>query len=267
MMLFCAEVASMEIECYYHNRDIWFEPIEEENSTSCYSNTVKFLRPSPWKAVTKVNEYAAGNDQVKTIKVADVRNLNSIPSGIDKFFPNLIGILFIRCNILQVWQANFKPFPEIRCILLPQNQLEVLEKDLFEYNKKLEYLNFLVNNFKHIDAKILDNLHALTFINITCVGVQLASSSTKLAFENLFASECQNFEALQNHFDHILRQVLHLRLAEEIPKLRKQIEINIVVAKQMARLNKLRAYDFAKLLANFDKLSGEIQDLKERSRG
>jgi hypothetical protein len=113
MMMLCADVASIEIDCYYQNYDAWFGPIGEENSTSCFIENIQSL--TPWEVVTKVNEYAAGNDQVKTIKISD-SHLNFIPSGIDEIFSNLTGILFIKCNIPRVRHANFKPFPDIRSI-------------------------------------------------------------------------------------------------------------------------------------------------------
>jgi hypothetical protein len=160
-----------------------------------------------------------------------------------------------------VRQANFKPFPDIRSIGLYQNHLEVLEKGLFDYNTKLEHLDLLINNFKHIDANLLDDLHSLTFMNITCIDVQLKGNSTKLAFKSLFESKCQNVEALQNHVDLILREDQHQRLKGKIPEVRKQVQTDLKPFRSDGRRDKLRLFNFEKLLANLTELLKHIKNL------
>jgi len=259
MMMIWAETIAIEIDCKFQNYDGWFVPIGEENSKSCLVEHIPTI--STWEVVTRANKNEFGNDKVKTINFSN-SSLNFIPAGIEKEFRNLVGIVFDKCDILRLRQADFKPFPKIRGIWLRRNShLEVLEKGLFDYNIKLEYINLFFNNFKHIDANLLDALNALTFINIPCMGIRLEGNSSTSTFKSLFESKCQNFEALQNHVDHILREDQHQRLTNKIPEVRKQVQTDLKPFKSDGRRDKLRLFNFEKLLANLTELLKHIKNL------
>jgi len=203
------------------------------------------------------------NEEVKTLYVFS-HEMNFIPSGIDKVFPRLTGILISNCNLYHVEKANFMPFTELRGLWLCDNpRLVTLEKGVFDNNKNLEYLNLQNNNFRHIDANLIDGLNALTFIQVTCGGVELLGGKEVIAmFKASITKNSQDLSLLQKNSENVVRENHHKYLIGELQKVRKQMYDELLAFKQSTRLNKIRTYSLNKLIANFTAFANNIRSLK-----
>lgn len=77
-------------------------------------------------------------------------------------------------------KEDLKSFPDLKQFDFEYNQIVTVEKELFLYNRKLEYINLNDNKIKHIDPNVLDSLHFLkaalflrnTYVNIAGENLQ-----------------------------------------------------------------------------------------------
>lgn len=93
-------------------------------------------------------------------------NLVNFPAGIRKIFPNLFFIKLDRLGIKNLHQKDLKDFPQLIHLDLEYNDISVLEKDLFRFNKFLRTINFKINELKIIDRNIFDDLKYLQGLNL-----------------------------------------------------------------------------------------------------
>jgi len=205
LLCFVTKASSVFLNCGYHI-DPNFNPIHEANSIACEASKLKVINPNE-KVTQALNNYAAGNDQVRTLYIYK-QTMNFIPSGIEKVFPNLRGFLFTENDVVRVFQSDFKPFPELRGLWLRGNKrLDVLERDLFKFNKKLYYLNLWNNNFKFIDANILDGFSSLSVIDLNanpCIKMASFNEETS-RYKKALTRKCQNAKilAMQTEFKKV----------------------------------------------------------------
>lgn len=88
-----------------------------------------------------------------------------LPQGLTKFFRHIAGIVINRCKLKEIHQNDLAPFYKLRELYLIQNDIEVLEENLFQFNKRLELLWLDGNKIKKIDANIFDGLEKLQYLN------------------------------------------------------------------------------------------------------
>lgn len=91
--------------------------------------------------------------------------INYFPRNIENIFKNLLVIVVRNASLLEIHREDLAGFPELLHLNLVFNKLQVLEKDLFMYNGKLEYLSLYKNNLKYVDAKVFANLANLVTLN------------------------------------------------------------------------------------------------------
>jgi hypothetical protein len=139
------------------------------------------------------------NDKdVRGFAIFRAYNLHYFPEGIDKVFVNIFWIAIHKSNLNEISQSDLKVFPELKYLYLDENQLEVLNADLFKYNTKLELIWIYKNPFKHIDAKVFSSLGLLRTLRIgTCkstVTLQDAYNAQDLAkvIERIEEGECED---------------------------------------------------------------------------
>lgn len=93
------------------------------------------------------------------------KELYFIPNGLTKFFRHIAGIVINRCQLKEIHQNDLAPFYKLREFYLIENDIEVLEEGLFEFNKRLELLWLDGNKIKKINPNIFDVLNKLRFLN------------------------------------------------------------------------------------------------------
>lgn len=119
--------------------------------------------------------------------------VNFIPKGIEKFLPNLNGIMIRNSELRVIEKNDIAPFEDLLILDLSQNNLVVLANDLFEANQKLTSINFSDNQLKLVGENILKQLENLTKANFKgnrCIN-KIALSQIELEFlKHYFLENC-----------------------------------------------------------------------------
>lgn len=119
------------------------------------------------------------------------------PKHLEIFFAHLRILEFQNCGLRELTQNDLKAFPELASLNLDRNLLQILEKDLFKFNPKLQGITINTNFIKYIDANIIDHLNDLTVINLlendclTAMGGDRAE--IKKNIKSQIKNNCQKF--------------------------------------------------------------------------
>ncbi|KAL7012876.1 hypothetical protein ACKWTF_015091 [Chironomus riparius] len=101
------------------------------------------------------------NDNVAVFSIKKY-TVNYFPTGLQKFFNNLEGIVINFCSLKEVNQDNLKTFPNLTYLDLNDNDIEVIEAETFKNNQKLKLIWLKRNKIYHIDLKAFNGLTELT---------------------------------------------------------------------------------------------------------
>lgn len=129
---------------------------------------------SPDEVVDSIDgEHLSGNadDDVKSIAIEN-QVCMFMPQKFDSFFKNIEGIQISTSNLESITQADLKPFPNLKQLILNSNKIVELSADLFEFNKKLIFLDFSHNNILLIPENIfspIENLESIDFSENVCI--------------------------------------------------------------------------------------------------
>ena len=126
------------------------------------------------------------------------KTFNYFPRGLQKYFDNLELIVISNGHVKEIHQTDLKPFSELKLLLLPNNQIEIIEENLFEFNRKLVKISFYSNCIFYVHPKVFVNLQSLNSIDMkfnACVNDKIENSKNITMFmkSNCASSECTNF--------------------------------------------------------------------------
>lgn len=110
-------------------------------------------------------------DDVKSIQI-DNQVCMFMPQRFDSFFKNIEGIQINAANLTTITQADLKPFPNLKQLILKDNEIVELSADLFEFNRKLIFLDFTNNNLNLIPENIfsqLEKLESIMLVDNICI--------------------------------------------------------------------------------------------------
>ncbi|XP_070501439.1 uncharacterized protein [Chironomus tepperi] len=103
------------------------------------------------------------NDDVVAFRAINKTTLY-FPRGLHRFFENLQAIYLEHGRLKEIHQADFSRHKDLKALYLGNNDIEVLEDGLFEYNVNLEFISFWGSNIFHIDEGAFRNLNKLTHL-------------------------------------------------------------------------------------------------------
>lgn len=164
------------------------------------------------------------------VEVFDVRigQIHYFPRGLGKIFKNLKAIQLYNIGLKTIHQSDLKDFPNLMNILFRLNNVEILEKDLFKFNPKLEVINFEFNPISHIDPNVfvkLINLRTLYLGRNTCASIAANNNSTAVqkVIETL-KTKCisSDFTLLELKIKNLEMESENLK--EKLKKLEKEIK-------------------------------------------
>jgi len=122
------------------------------------------------------------NDNVDFFYVSQGQ-VNYFPHGLNKTFKNLRGITIGNAGLKEVHQRDLKDYPKLMNLYLYNNNLQILEKDLFEFNPNLETIYLHTNKITHIDPNVFDKLSKLKSLYLnsnTCINMEAANNPTEV---------------------------------------------------------------------------------------
>lgn len=192
------------------------------------------------KEVTRINgQHGVGksNADVKGIW-ADGKNLIFIPKDVDKFFPNIIALVYNYASIIEVHEEDFKPFPNLRMTWMTANQIDILEENLFRNNPKLGEISFANNKIRLISVNTFSSLKALSYLYLDqneCIDSRASSPRTVRALVYDTKFQCFPIEA-DPKFEAIQR--INRELKSENEKLKQEYEAVVKAKTVLENLNK-----------------------------
>ncbi|XP_037042002.1 uncharacterized protein LOC119078538 [Bradysia coprophila] len=153
---------SVEIKCTYEYQMWGMQSIGTIYECECKESIKAPERNTVVSNVTGMHVPSANNSNVQGIHIFGASYL---PTGIEKFFPNLIG-LSVEQHLKEITKNDLEPFPNLKHVWLARNQLEVIEEDLFVYNPDLVYISLRQNFIKEIDSNVFDHLDRLSILEL-----------------------------------------------------------------------------------------------------
>lgn len=156
LALLAAFTSGVEIQCSFDDYTV-----DKSDIYSCYTRVITLENPT---TITKISgNHTAGktNADVKGFRVWISANLTTIPTGVEKFFPNLEEFTWSGGSLTTIDSSTFKPFPNLLIIGLAQNKLTTLDDNLFQYTRKLQGIYFYGNKLEHVGLNLLTGLTKL----------------------------------------------------------------------------------------------------------
>lgn len=95
---------------------------------------------------------------VDTFEFSGATKARYFPYDLEKFFPNLKTIVLQRGLLDKIQQRDLREHKFLEELNLANNDLEILQKDLFKYNRKLKSINLNNNRIGVIHPNVFDDL-------------------------------------------------------------------------------------------------------------
>lgn len=139
------------------------------------------------------HELERNNSDVHGFEISDDGIFETMFKGIDKFFPNLVVILWQDGKIGKLSPEDFKPFPNLNLLSFSENRLQTLDGNLFMHTRQLRWISFGYNQLNNVGSGIFDGLESLTYANFrdnTCVDFIAQNKSQVQKLSALLRTDC-----------------------------------------------------------------------------
>jgi len=130
------------------------------------------------------------------------------PQKLELLFKNLRLICIRKSQMKEINKHDLKPYKKLTHLDLDDNDIDVLDNDLFQFNQGMELISFERNKIFHIGNQIFDNLSKLKEIWLSlniCINMNGLDIENKVILIDIARRNCQNSEYLA--FDNELRQL------------------------------------------------------------
>lgn len=183
------------------------------------------------------------NEDVTAI-LFDNQNIGQMPTNIEEFFPNIRLIRVNNANLLNISSSDLSPFPELQVFISNDNNLTVLEADLFSGVRNISWIEFYRNQITEVGEGLLNGLvlEFANFINNVCI--------------NFIAYDEQSFAELEIRLQDCIFREPTTEAPEECPDACLDI-INPIVPELMRLSQTVHQYK-----GKFVEMSSEIEMLK-----
>lgn len=181
-------ILSLRIDCEYLADDDVISSCKSSNLTVVNSN----------ETVTSVSGTLSANleySNITSLEIESSPELEFLPLGIQKFFPNLEKISLIQTGLKIITSDDLKNFPKMKSLILRNNKLSEIDSKLFVFNKNIEEIDFSGNEIKHVGEnflKSLENLTKLDFSNNVCFNGTANNSVEVKRLKAKLNENCQN---------------------------------------------------------------------------
>lgn len=213
---------SFFITCDFKNSDVGFGHFK-----TCEPNLLDTSRD---KTLESILSWPLNKDQSEFTQLySEYQNIIHFPANLHSKFINLEVIVFWSSRMKFVDNFDLQGLTKLRFLKLDDNEIEVLQADLFLFNTQLEEVHLKNNKLKYIAVRILTPLTRLkvaNFENNVCINEKADSSTTLEAVKRKLDEQCSAPEFLVK------------KNAEFITKL---VDFNYTIADLNSSNNKLKA--------------------------
>lgn len=165
------------------------------------------------------------------------------PQNFRNFFGNLEGLLIAYCGLKRISNTELQQFPKLQILLMPNNHLEVLEKDLFKFNPRIKALVLNHNKIKHIAHGILSPMKSLAKIFLY----------KNYCIDNVAVNPIQMDELVTEMIEHCPPE--RIQVHQPVPKTETQLKFEEIEGKMM-ELEK-------KMMKKFDILFQQLKTIEK----
>lgn len=133
------------------------------------------------------------NEDVKAIHAENQQVISQLPKDLEKFFPNLIAIVWEPGNLSSITVEDLKSFPNLLLIGLSGNQITTLDGNLFQGLRELKYINFNRNHLISVGTDLLANLDDLQFARFgsnPCISFDATSPWSIVELKGVLERQC-----------------------------------------------------------------------------
>lgn len=146
----------INLECLYSDRN--------DHGYKCDVSSLRIVSKDD-REVLKVlgnhNNPRRGDESVKFFDVIG-KTVNFFPQNLHEFFPHLEILQVYGSNLREVSGNDLRNFSEsLKFLWLSTNEIEIIEQNLFENTKNLEWVDFSYNKINHVDARSFESLTQL----------------------------------------------------------------------------------------------------------
>jgi hypothetical protein len=154
----------VDIQCNYFNNEFEYS-ILGKIYRCVVQNDLNIISPEAAvvESVTGYHQGIKDNDQVIGFH-SNKKNVQFIPKNLDKFFKNIKNIDIVYGRVKEIHQSDLKPFPKLVYCGFMDNDIEVIENDLFDFNPDLELVSFWNNQILIIGSAVFDKIPKLKWL-------------------------------------------------------------------------------------------------------
>ena len=145
---------------------------------------------TPNHKITSVNGKTATNQHEGFY--VNSQTVHYVPTEIGSFFINIKSFTIGRSKLKEITKKDLKAFTNLVELILFSNDLEKLDGDLFEHNRKLQYLKLDGNKLKHVGEELLRNLNLIAtfFDSNSCISAHSTTSNTTSTIIQKLLNQC-----------------------------------------------------------------------------
>lgn len=131
------------------------------------------------------------------------------PTGLQKHFSSLLGIYITYGQMKSIHQKDLQLYSKLELLDLYNNEIEVIEDNLFKFNPNLVAISFHSNNIFHISYTAFSGLTELSSLSMgsnICVDIIVEKNVSKVVENiNTLLSACnhQNYQKIENEFKNL----------------------------------------------------------------
>jgi len=152
--------SSRTLDCSYDVRACYWVVCSKYDCVA--QNDLNITSSNSTKVDSVTGTLRNGRTKEEDIFLYTVRKtVHYFPSGLEVFFPNIKGIVIWYCKLKEVHQSDLKPYSKLTYLSLPNNDIQVIEEDLFANHPNMEMVLLSGNKIFHINPTVFDRLFGL----------------------------------------------------------------------------------------------------------
>lgn len=173
LVLICAVSSALGISlrCRF---GITFHPASMRRVYQCKADPLQVGDPTQITAYSGVHQFGLSSSDVEILSIRNCEHLRVIPLGAFNFFPNLTGLHFVACGILQLSGDDLREYPHLTWFGLESSALESIPGNFFQHTPNMSGVSFGGNDLLTVGENllsILPRLHRAYFLYTPCISM------------------------------------------------------------------------------------------------
>lgn len=174
LTIFIFGAKCIEIDCEYQDYS-WIDTFNDFESKTYYCSVKnpELITSKDNREITSVrgkqdNSKKAGrtDDDVEYF-YAKEKKIFYIPRNLTNVFKNIVSVEFISTGLRELKKEDLRQFGDkLRVIIIVYNDIEVIEGDLFDYNRNLKHFYLPDNKLTSVDSRAFSGLDKLISFDI-----------------------------------------------------------------------------------------------------